>query len=108
MPYFFEDGYENLQYDYFYDNTHFLVNAAGMVEIMEEMLDLFKNYTCVEFLRLRTEEEKNQYDYKIKIVHDEYNNGTCGAWSRLGTTEKPRLFSFYFKEDCLTKISLSH
>ena len=96
MPYFFEDGYENQQYDYFYDYTHFRVNATVIVEIMEEMLDLFKNYTCVEFLRLRTEEEKSQYDYKIKIVHDGYNNGSCGAWSSLGRTEKPRLFSIYF------------
>jgi hypothetical protein len=66
------------------------------MEKMEEMLDLFKEYTCVEFKRLRTEEEKNQTDYKIMIVHDEKNEGTCGRWSYLGTTEKPFLSLIHF------------
>ena len=79
VPYFFEDGYENHQYG--------CVNAAEAMERMEEMLDLFKDNTCVEFLRLRTEEEKNQYDYKIIIVHDENNEGTCRAWSYLGKSD---------------------
>ena len=55
------------------------------MERMEEMLDLFKEYTCVEFLRLRTEEEKNHYDYKIMIVDEEnYFNGSCKSWSNNG------------------------
>jgi stage III sporulation protein SpoIIIAA len=59
------------------------------MERMEEMLDLFKEYTCVEFLRLRTEEEKNQYDYKIMIVDEENNiNGSCKSWSKHGETER--------------------
>ena len=60
------------------------------MERMEEMLDHFKEHTCVEFLRLRTEEEKNQYDYKIMIVHDENNEGTCEGWSNLG---KPKILA---------------
>ena len=83
MPYFFEDGYENHQYDYVYENG--TVNATEVMERMEEMLDLFKVHTCVEFLRLRTEEEKNQYHYKLMIVHDER---ICNSWSYLGMTEK--------------------
>jgi len=53
VPYFFEDGYENHQYG--------SVNATEAMERMEEMLDHFKVHTCVEFVRLRIEEEKNQY-----------------------------------------------
>ena len=75
VPYFFEDGYENHQYG--------AVNATEAMERMEEMLDLFKKYTCVEFVRLKTEEEKSQYDYKIKIIHE----GTCGGWSYLGKSK---------------------
>ena len=48
VPYFFEDGYENHQYGG--------VNATEAMERMDEMLDLFKDFTCVEFVRLRTEE----------------------------------------------------
>ena len=48
------------------------------------MLDLFKDLTCLEFVRLRTEEEKNQYDYKLKIIHE----GLCGGWSYLGKSTK--------------------
>jgi hypothetical protein len=69
-----------------------------VMEIIEEMLDLFKKHTCVEFLRLKTEEEKKQYDYKIMIVHDGHNNGSCVAWSRLGTTEKPLIFLTHFRK----------
>ena len=47
---------------------------------MEEMLDHFKEHTCVEFKRLKTEEEKNQYDYKIMIVHDEKNLHLIKSW----------------------------
>ena len=79
VPYFFEDGYENHQYGD--------VNATEAMEKMKELLDLFKEHTCVEFLRLRTEEEKNKYDYKIIIVHDENNEGTCRAWSYLGKSD---------------------
>ena len=88
VPYFFEDGYENHQYGG--------VNAAEAMERMEEMLDHFREHTCVEFVRLKTEEEKNQYDYKIKIVHDENNEGTCRGFSNLGKSEKkiPRLIYF--------------
>ena len=57
------------------------------MERMEEMLDHFKVHTCVEFKRLKTEEEKNQYDYKIIIVHDEKNEGKYGAWSKFGENE---------------------
>jgi hypothetical protein len=88
VPYFFEDGYENHQYGD--------VNATEAMVRMEEMLDLFKEHTCVEFKRLRTEEDINLYDYKIMVVHDENNEGTCEAWSRLGKTEKTFFRSIYF------------
>ena len=69
------------------------------MERMEEMLDLFKDLTCVEFMRLRTEEEQNRYDYKVMIVHDEDNEGTCGGWSSLGKPDRniiSNTFTFYF------------
>ena len=88
MPYFFEDGYENhIVVARNSENVVVsVVNGTEAIERIEEMLDLFKEYTCVEFLRLRTEEEKNQYDYKIMIVHDENKEGTCRSWSKLGKT----------------------
>lgn len=92
MPYFFEDCYENLHYNYFYDNKYRYANTTKVMETIEKMLDLFKNRTCVEFLRLKTEEEKKEYDYKIMIVADGHNNGSCGAWSHLGTTKKTLIF----------------
>jgi len=104
VPYFFEDGYENHQYRD--------ANAVEAMVKMEESLDLFKEHTCVEFLRLRTEEEKNQYDYKLKIVHDENNEGTCEAWSYIGkllgyiSQNKPFFHLFYFQEDCTSATNL--
>jgi hypothetical protein len=80
VPYFFEDGYENHQDDD--------INATESMERMEQMLDNFKKHTCVEFLRLRTEEEKNQYDYKIMIFYDKNNDKPHKSWSRLGETER--------------------
>ena len=93
VPYFFEDGYENHQYESEYE--YVTVNATEAMERMEEMLDLFKEHTCVEFKRLRTEEEINQYEYIIMIVHDENNEGTCEAWSNLGSTKKRYLRLIY-------------
>ena len=80
MPYFFEEGYENHQ-----DGD---VNATKAMEWMEKMLDHFKEHTCVEFLRLRTKEEKNQYEYKIMIVFDGNKDEPHKPWSRLGETER--------------------
>ena len=88
VPYYFEDGYENHQYGD--------VNAIEAMERMEEILDHFKEHTCVEFKRLKTEKEKNQYYYKIMIVHDEKNEGTCGGWSYLGKPKNKNFFLVYF------------
>jgi hypothetical protein len=90
VPYFFEDGYENHKFGVVNpeDDQYYAVNVTESMEKMEQMLDHFKEYTCVEFLRLRTEEEKNQYDYKIKIVYEENKDGTHESWSRLGETER--------------------
>ena len=101
MPYFFEDGYENHQVRAVYSENgtvHGVVNGTEAMERIEEMLDLFKEYTCVEFLRLRKEEEKNQYDYKIMIVHDENKEGTCRSWSKFGETESNFFILLIFRK----------
>jgi hypothetical protein len=90
VPYFFEDGYENHEHDD--------INATKAMEWMEKLLDNFKEHTCVEFLRLRTEEEKNQYDYKIMIVHDENKEGTCRSWSKFGETESNFFILLIFRK----------
>ena len=87
MPYFFEDGYENHRVSAVNSENGVVygtVNGTEAMERIEEMLDHFKEYTCVEFLRLRTEEEKNQYDYKIMIIYDENKDTPHKSWSKLG------------------------